>query len=820
MRQAVGTAAERVKLTNMLANGSVIGGRFRVARMSGPPTGSIAVAVAEDVLNLEPHWLIQFAVTASEGQLQQALDRHARFALGVPGLARPVASGVEAGSAFLAFRAAASGSVADAHSAAWPVLRVAALATRLAAALAPLHDQGIAFGCWMPALVAEGDSGGDVLFGFGVAALATAFAAAGEASQLMPAAYRAPELHDALSAPTPASDLFALATLLRALCSPPLSSEIQADALHDSRRTEAPRAALSAELHALLTRAEAPDPRTRPQDVSLFAQEFARRSLTPAAPTPAPAPAPALAPVPASAPSLDKPAPAPAPAPPSGAPAANRSLFALFAVIAGVLLMLGGVTAAFAYAVHHAAGVPASPAPSPHPTLPPSPPSASSNGDDPPPVAPAPEAEVEPKLRSFSRSHAPIVAPGVGPSSFPEDAHSALPVLGSEPIWGTRSAALTWVFFGDLDCPHTRRAWRALEAVKASFGDDLRIVFRHRPLREHPAALEAARVLAGLARQKGAQAFFDVLHRVAQSDASMTAEQLTVQLGLAGYGELQLAQLASEGAPAVANDLQLAGQFAVKSTPFSFLNGISIDGERSALELSELLSDEQRSATWLSAAGVPARALYATRTGSNLTGVGAPAEPRVCAPIGTSPVRGPADALVTLVEFSDFECPFCKRAEPTLRALLARYPSTLRLVWKDFPLAQHTNAGLLANFAADAHTRASNLGFWLVHDGLLAQTDIDDSVLGAIAGKAGLDGALLLTSARARLHDAAIRADMKLGERLSVNGTPTFFVNGRRVQGAWAIEPFDALIQEELRAAKRIVAGGVPARDVYRLVCD
>jgi protein-disulfide isomerase len=142
------------------------------------------------------------------------------------------------------------------------------------------------------------------------------------------------------------------------------------------------------------------------------------------------------------------------------------------------------------------------------------------------------------------------------------------------------------------------------------------------------------------------------------------------------------------------------------------------------------------------------------------------------------------------------------------------------LVWKDFPLPQHTHAGLLANFAADARTRGSNLGFWAVHDGLFAQAEIDEGALGAIAGKAGLDGALLLIAARAGAHDAAIRADMKLGEKLSVNGTPTFFVNGRRVQGAWALEPFEALIQEELKAAQRIVARGLPARDVYRLVCD
>ena len=397
----------------------------------------------------------------------------------------------------------------------------------------------------------------------------------------------------------------------------------------------------------------------------------------------------------------------------------------------------------------------------------------------------------------------------------------ALPVLGSEPIWGTRNAPLTWVIFGDLDCPHTRSAWRALEAVKASFGDDLRIVFRHRPLREHPNALDAARVLAGLARRKGAQAFFDVLHRVVQSEASLTEEHLTAELAAAGYGDLKLSELSALGQRAVLDDLQLAGQFAVKSTPFSFLNGQPVDGERSIAELDRLLQGEQRSVGWLSASGVPASALYAARTSSNLIGVGDTGETRVCAPVGSSPVRGAADALVTLVEFSDFECEFCKRVEPTLKTLQARYPKALRVVWKDYPLPQHKNARLLANFAADAQRRASNAGFWAVHDGIFAQPDaLDDSALGVLAGKAGLDGALLLISAHAGVHDAKIRADMTLGQKLGVNGTPTFFVNGRRVQGALPLEQFDAVIQEELKTAQRIVLRGTKARDLYRLVCD
>jgi protein-disulfide isomerase len=174
-----------------------------------------------------------------------------------------------------------------------------------------------------------------------------------------------------------------------------------------------------------------------------------------------------------------------------------------------------------------------------------------------------------------------------------------------------------------------------------------------------------------------------------------------------------------------------------------------------------------------------------------------------------------------LVEFSDFECPYCKQVEPTLRTLLARYPRSLRLVWKDYPLPQHKSARLLANFAADAGTRGANAGFWAVHDGVFAQSgEVDDGVLGELAGKAGLDGALLLSAAHAGAHDAAIHADMALGERLAVNGTPTFFANGRRIQGALSLDQFDALIRSELASAERIVARGVTRDKLYRLVCD
>ena len=782
----------------MLASGSLVDSRFRVLRNFAPVAN--AIAVAQDQTTGQTCWLIQIALSGSALQLSEALASQGRFGLGVPGLARPLSSGIDAGSGYVAFAAPTSGSVAELPADAWTLPRVAALGARIAAALAPLHDQGIAYGLLMPELVSEGPEP-EVLFGFGVTALANRFGPPGEASQLVPPNLRAPELRDSLQPPTPASDLFALAALLRALLPPTIPPAIEGH----------------------LARASEPAP-TRPQDVSAFTAHLTRLSNEnvnanvndlPLSSLPVPVPMPVPVPVPA-------PAPAPAlfssPSPLAVAPPPARSaLLPLVVVFSGLILMLGGVAGAFIYATRHAPpAAPPKTASAPHPAPPPA-----VATPEPPPVEPAPPPEPEITLNPRRVRHAPMVAPGVGPSSFPNDARAALPVLGSEPIWGTRNAPLTWVLFGDLDCPHTRKAWRALEAVKASFGDDLRIVFHHRPLREHPNALEAARVLAGVARVHGALAFFDVLHRVLQGEASLTAERLTTELAAAGYGASKLSDLSSAGEPQVRADLQLAGQFALKSTPFSFLNGQAIDGERTASEIEQLLREEQRSATWLTAAGISPAELYATRTSSNLIGVGNAGESRSCVPIGKSATRGPADALVTLVEFSDFECQYCKRVEPTLKALLARYPKALRLVWKDYPLPQHKSAQLLANFAADALRRGSASGFWAVHDGIFAAPDaLDDGALGALAGKAGLDGALLLISAHAGVHDAAIRTDMKLGQKLNVNGTPTFFANGRRIEGALPLEQFEALIQEELRTAQRIVAHGALPRDVYGLVCD
>jgi len=826
----------------MRNGGSVFGGRFRVATGGAAEPG--ALLPADDLSAGGRVWLVLVALSAQAEETRAALERERRFAVGISGLGRVLAAGRDGELSF--FACAAGSDVRPLPGEPWPPARVAALAERLARALAPLHDQGIAHGCLRPEFVVE--AGDDALLGFGIASVVTAFGVPGEASQLVPPTYRAPELRRALLAPTPASDVYALGALLHELA-------------FGGETSEAPAAQViaNAQFAACLALARAPEARERPRDLRLWARELTRLSLleppsvraalpnevapthvvaapdapgavVPAAPLPDAAPrAPApleAAPLPSERASASMPSAAPPSAsfaPPSTVSGQGASILALVAVFAGFLLMIGGVGAALIYAAHHH---PASVAAKsrhlpagvvgphvPHVASPPpvaGSPSSASESDSAVPSAPAPEP----------RAPAPLLPPGVGPSVYPEEARAALPITGNEPIWGTRNAPLTLIVFGDLQCPYTRRTWRALEVVKANFGDDLRLVFRHRPLRDHPYALDAARVLAGLQARRGPAAFFAVLHRIARDETELTEQSLTAHVLASGYAD-SLAELSAKGSAAVSGDLALAGQFALKSTPISFLNGQRIEGEHSAAEFGRWLRDERRSATWALASGATPSAWYGTRTKANLIGVGDEGSTRTCVPLLGSPVRGPADAFVTMVEFSDFECPFCKQVEPTIESLLARYPHALRLVWKDYPLPQHPRAHLLANFIAAARSAGSDVGFWALHDAVFASDgELDDNALSALAGKNGLDGVALLSAASARAHESAIRADVALGERLGVNGTPTFFLNGRRVAGAMPPAEFDALIRSELATAERLVAHGIKRDRLYSLVCD
>ncbi len=202
--------------------------------------------------------------------------------------------------------------------------------------------------------------------------------------------------------------------------------------------------------------------------------------------------------------------------------------------------------------------------------------------------------------------------------------------------------------------------------------------------------------------------------------------------------------------------------------------------------------------------------LAALLLGSAACGAGADPAPLLRAPIGDSPQRGPADAWVTIVEFADFECPYCRMEEPVLTAVAAAYPEDVRVVFKHFPLPPsiHPHARQAAIAAECAHAQGR---FWELHD-LLLTTELDDATLQADAARAGLDTAAWETCFAAAATSARVDADVTLGTSLGIRGTPSLVVNGSLVEGA-VDEPTLRRAAEDARSAA--IESGIPRARYY-----
>ena len=169
------------------------------------------------------------------------------------------------------------------------------------------------------------------------------------------------------------------------------------------------------------------------------------------------------------------------------------------------------------------------------------------------------------------------------------------------------------------------------------------------------------------------------------------------------------------------------------------------------------------------------------------------------------PSRGPADAPVTIVEFSDLQCPHCKEAQPTVDKLMSEEKNA-RLVFQNFPLQSHDWAAKAAAYA-DCVGRSSNDAFWKFMQGVYdAQSDIlatnADEKLTALADKSGVKGSDIAACAAKPETASRVEHSVALGKSLDVNGTPTLFINGRKIANVAAL-PYDMLKQLTEFAAKK-----------------
>jgi protein-disulfide isomerase len=168
-------------------------------------------------------------------------------------------------------------------------------------------------------------------------------------------------------------------------------------------------------------------------------------------------------------------------------------------------------------------------------------------------------------------------------------------------------------------------------------------------------------------------------------------------------------------------------------------------------------------------------------------------------PVATagSPSLGPENAAITLVEFSDFQCPFCYKAAAELAATLKAFPTQVRLVFREYPLESHSQAALAAAAAIAAHRQGK---FWQLHDALFAnRQNLSKPAITAMASKLGLDMKRFESDWSSKETAAVIARDVQDGDRAGVEGTPTVFINGKRYHGPLAPEGMKPILEAELK---------------------
>jgi protein-disulfide isomerase len=179
-------------------------------------------------------------------------------------------------------------------------------------------------------------------------------------------------------------------------------------------------------------------------------------------------------------------------------------------------------------------------------------------------------------------------------------------------------------------------------------------------------------------------------------------------------------------------------------------------------------------------------------------------EDPVTIPVNGSPVRGPKEARITLVEFSDFECPYCSLAVGEVNSIMAAYPKDIRLIYKQFPLSMHPHAPL----AAAASLAANEQGkFWQMHDALFKNfRKLSRENILALAKEIGLDMNKFTADLDSSRYQDVVKKDLSDGEAAGVYGTPSFFINGKHYNGPLSLDSIKPILDAELKGVKPQVA--------------
>jgi protein-disulfide isomerase len=373
---------------------------------------------------------------------------------------------------------------------------------------------------------------------------------------------------------------------------------------------------------------------------------------------------------------------------------------------------------------------------------------------------------------------------------------------------GAKATKVTMVEFSDFQCPFCKRAEPTVKTVLDKYGKDLALIWMNQPLPFHDHAMDAATAFQAAARQ-GTDKAWKLHDKMYENNTALTRADIEKYAGDVG---LNVARWKKDWddpkiKDEVSEDSKAGTAAGASGTPTFFINGRQLVGAQPADAFQKIIDAEIKEADALIKKGTPLKDVYTKRIETAAltpppAPAGAPDDQRgkFDVKVGDAPVKGPASAPITLVAWSDFQCPFCGRAVPTVRQLEDDYKGKIRIAFKQFPLPFHDKAHLAAEAALAANEQGK---FWQMHDKMFAnQQALDRASLEKYAQELGLDMGKFKAALDSGKFKDKVDAEDKEGAAFGVTGTPTFFVNGTRLVGAQPIEAFKAAIDKELKASK------------------
>ncbi|WP_373048169.1 DsbA family protein [Vulgatibacter sp.] len=432
----------------------------------------------------------------------------------------------------------------------------------------------------------------------------------------------------------------------------------------------------------------------------------------------------------------------------------------------------------------------------------------------------SPKTAEAPAAAAVADAAKPTPAPAARPGAADTQIFN-VPFDDFQPTKGAKDAKVTIIEVSDFECPFCNRVNPTVKQILEAYPNDVKIVWANNPLGFHKNAMPAAKA-AYAAHQQGK--FWEFHDKAFANQRALTAENFETwakELGL-DMAKFKADMASPKIEEQIKKEQALYTSRGARGTPGFFINGRLVSGAQPFDNFKRVIDEEIKRADAELAKGTSKDQLYGKLIAGGLTTPPAPAARPEAAPAKPvfvevpkdAPTKGPADAKVTIVEFSEFECPFCSRVNPTVKQIEETYGKDVRIVFRHLPLPFHKNAVPAAEASMAAHAQGK---FWEFHDKAFAnQRALTRENFEKWGQEIGLDMKKFKADLDSGKYKARVEQDRAYAGTVGARGTPAFFINGKLVSGAQPFDNFKKVIDEEIKRADAEIAKGTPKAQLYQ----